>query len=242
MMSLRYNFRMSGEAPEQHHRGIRSYVLRAGRLTPAQQRALDELQPRYGIPEGDGEIDFEALFGRDAPTVIEIGFGNGEATWRMAQLEPDKDFIGIEVHPPGVGHLVRALEKHDIDNVRVAMTDAVTFVGDRITDGALAGVRIWFPDPWPKKRHHKRRIVQPAFVALLARKMAPGGLLHLATDWEPYADHMLEVLDAAPAFDNCAEDGGFHSQPDWRPDTKYERRGDRLGHRTRDLLFRRRAD
>lgn len=233
---------MSGETLEHHRRGIRSYVLRAGRLTPAQRRALDELYPRLGIPDGDGVIDLAALFGRSADTVVEVGFGNGEATWRMAGSEPEKNFIGIEVHPPGVGHLLRALDERDIDNVRVAMTDAVAFVRDRIADSALAGVRIWFPDPWPKKRHHKRRIVQPPFVAMLARKVAPGGLLHLATDWGPYSEHMLEVLEAEAAFENCAEGGGFCAQPAWRPDTKYERRGERLGHETRDLLFRRRAD
>lgn len=239
---LRYNSVMPGESPDKPQRGIRSFVLRAGRLTPGQQRALDELYPTLGIPDGDAPLDLVDLFGRDAPTVVEIGFGNGDATWQMAEAEPDKNFLAIEVHPPGVGRLLRELEARKITNVRVAMTDAVALLRDRVADGDLAGVRIYFPDPWHKKRHHKRRIIQPEFTALLSRKLGPGGLLHLATDWVPYSEHMLEVLRGEPSLENCAADGAFHAQPEWRPDTKYERRGDRLGHETRDLLFRRRTD
>jgi len=222
-----------------HRRTVRSYVLRAGRLTPAQQRALDELYPKWGVPAGTGSLDFRTLFGRSAEVVLEIGFGNGEATWRMARDEPGRDFIGVEVHPPGVGRLLQNLDRHGIGNVRVAMEDAVAFVTQRITAGSLDEVRIWFPDPWPKKRHHKRRLIQPAFVALLAEKMRPGAILHLATDWAPYAEQMLEVLGASEAFENLSPTGDICAQPDWRPDTKYERRGQRLGHATRDLLFRR---
>lgn len=218
-------------------RAIRSFVLRAGRLTRAQQQALDELYPVYGIADGSDLLDTSALFAQPYPLVVEIGFGNGEATWRMAAAERQTNFIGIEVHPPGVGHLLRAVHEQQLENVRLAMTDAVEFLGRRVADRSLAGVRIYFPDPWPKKRHHKRRLIQPEFVALLAQKLQTGGQLHLATDWVPYSEHMLEVLNAAPELMNLSESNDFYPQPEWRPDTKYERRGDRLGHETRDLLF-----
>ncbi len=237
---LRYNSAMPGESPDKPQRGIRSFVLRAGRLTPGQQRALDELYPVMGVPDDGARLDLAALFGREAPVIVEIGFGNGDATWQMAEAEPEKNFLAIEVHPPGVGRLLRELESRQVENVRVAMTDAVALLQDRVDDGALAGARIYFPDPWHKKRHHKRRIIQPGFTALLARKLGAGGLLHLATDWVPYSEHMLEVLNAEPLLENCAAGSDFVPQPAWRPDTKYERRGDRLGHETRDLLFRRR--
>jgi len=221
------------------HRPIRSFVLRGGRLTRAQQHALDELWPHYGIDEGAGVVDFSEHFGNASDVIVEIGFGNGESTWRMAQGEPDANFVGIEVHEPGVGHLLMALDKHAIDNVRIAREDAVTFLGQRVADAALAGVRIYFPDPWPKKRHHKRRIIQPDFVLELARCMTPGGVLHLATDWQPYAEHMLEVMSANPDFVNLSQSGDYCPQPHWRPRTKYEQRGQRLGHVVRDLLYRR---
>lgn len=223
-------------------RPIRSYVLRQGRLTPAQEEALERLWPRYGIEPGKGELDLAELFGRHAPLVVEIGFGNGRALAQMARTEPDLNYLGIEVHRPGVGHLLRLLETESIDNVRIASEDAVDFIAGRIADSSLAGVRIWFPDPWPKKRHHKRRLIRPAFVDLLSRKMAAGAVLHLATDWEPYAEHMLEVLREAPGFRNLSESGGFCGRPPWRPLTRFERRGERLGHETRDLLFRRVGD
>ncbi len=220
------------------HRPIRSYVLRQGRLTPAQKQALDESWPRFGIEPGDSPLNLRQLFGREAPVIVEIGFGNGDALATMAVQAPDHDFIGIEVHQPGVGHLLRLLEAGSINNVRVAMTDAVEFLRDRIPAGSLAGVRIWFPDPWPKKRHHKRRLIQQAFVHLLAGKIAPGGILHLATDWVPYAEHMLEVLSADPDFENLSSSGDYCNRPAWRPLTRFEQRGERLGHETRDLLFR----
>jgi len=216
-------------------------VLRQGRLTSAQKRALNELLPRYGVPPGAGPIDTETLFGRKSDVILEIGFGNGESLWQMALSEPEHDFIGVEVHPPGVGHLLLALQAHAIGNVRVAATDAVAFLEQRFACGALAGVRIYFPDPWPKKRHHKRRIIQPDFVNLLARRIRPGGILHLATDWQPYADHMLEVLAANRGFTNLSQQGDYCGRPHWRPKTKYETRAARLGHEVRDLLFERTA-
>jgi tRNA (guanine-N7-)-methyltransferase len=220
-------------------RPIRSFVLRKGRLTRAQQTALRELWPRYGIEQGPGALDFAGLFGREAETIVDIGFGNGESTWRMAQQEPDMNFVGIEVHEPGVGQLLMALDKYGISNARVARQDAVTFLAQRVADASLAGARIYFPDPWPKKRHHKRRIIQGGFVAELARCVAKGGILHLATDWQPYAEHMLEVMAACPGFTSLSPSGDYCAPPSWRPRTKYEQRGERLGHTVRDLLYRR---
>ena len=226
-------------ADDPRRRRVRSFVLRGGRLTDAQQRAMDTLYPRYGVEPVDTVIDPAALFGRTAPLVADIGFGNGEATWRMARDEPDKNFLGIEVHPPGVGHLLLKLDELGIDNVRVARADAVELLTHRLPDASLAEVRLYFPDPWPKKRHHKRRIVQPDFLQLVARRLQPGGLLHMATDWQPYADWMLEMCQAEPLFRNTSATGSWVPQPAWRPTTKYERRGERLGHEVRDLLFER---
>jgi len=224
---------------EKNHRNIRSFVLRKGRLTIAQQNALDELWPYYGIERGETVLDFDDHFDRSADVILEIGFGNGESTWQMAQQEPEKNFLGIEVHEPGVGHLLMALDKHDIDNVRIACEDAVPFVSQRIADNNLAGVRIYFADPWPKKRHHKRRIIQPEFVGQLARCMTKDGILHLATDWQPYAEHMLEVMQSSPDFTNLSASGDYCERPEWRPYTRYEERGERLGHDVRDLLYQR---
>jgi tRNA (guanine-N7-)-methyltransferase len=220
-------------------RSIRSFVLRKGRTTRAQARALAEIWPRFGIEPDSSALNYEALFGRGGSVILEIGFGDGQATWHMAQFEPDSNFIGIEVHPPGVGHLLLALEEKQISNVRVASEDAVDFLAERIPPESLDGVRIYFPDPWPKKRHHKRRLIQTGFVELLAGRMKRASMLHLATDWEPYAEHMLAVLGASGSFENQSDNGEYCVQPAWRPVTKYERRGLRLGHRTRDLIFRR---
>jgi tRNA (guanine-N7-)-methyltransferase len=184
-------------------------------------------------------LDPGELFGNGHPVIVEIGFGNGEATWRMAEANPEENYLGIEVHRAGVGRLMLALEQRGIGNVRIACADAVDFLRNRVAPASLDGVRIYFPDPWPKKRHHKRRLIQPAFAELLASRMREGAILHLATDWEPYAEHMLEVLGAAPAFENLAAGGGAAPRPDWRPPTKYEQRGERLGHRVFDLVFRR---
>lgn len=224
---------------DKKHRNIRSFVLRKGRLTTAQQHALDELWPHYGIENSEVTLDFEDHFERPADVIVEIGFGNGVSTWKMAQQEPEKNFIGIEVHEPGVGHLLMALEEHHIENVRIVCADAVEFLQKRIPDASLSGVRIYFPDPWPKKRHHKRRIIQPEFVSLLARCMKPGAILHLATDWQNFADHTLEVMQGNTEFSNLSDNGDYCERPEWRPYTKYERRGERLGHEVRDLLYQR---
>jgi len=225
---------------DKHQRPIRSFVLRGGRLTVAQHNALDELWPHFGIGQHKTLLDFDDYFDRQADVIVEIGFGNGESTWRMAQQEPDRNFIGIEVHTPGVGHLLMALDANGIDNVRIACEDAVPFFQHRIPPGSLAGVRIYFPDPWPKKRHHKRRLIQTAFVRQIAHCLATGGILHLATDWQPYAEHMLEVLHNSPEFSNLSASGDYSERPEWRPHTKYEQRGERLGHQVRDMLFARR--
>lgn len=221
------------------HRPVRSFVLRAGRLTEGQKRALDKLWPVYGIKQEPGLLDFESLFGNRKPVIMEIGFGNGEATWQMAQAHPEENYLGIEVHRPGVGHLLIKLHQHLLTNVRIACTDAVELIQDRVPPLSLDGVRIYFPDPWPKKRHHKRRLVQPSFIAMLASRMKARGILHLATDWEPYAQHMLEVMHNSPDFESLSPGGGGVLKPDWRPATKYEERGERLGHRVFDLVFRR---
>ncbi|KZC42276.1 UNVERIFIED_ORG: tRNA (guanine-N7)-methyltransferase, partial [Rhodanobacter sp. FW104-R5] len=212
------------EAPE-HLRRIRSFVLREGRMTPAQQRAFDTLWSRYGIDYRGAAHDFAASFGRRAPLVLEIGFGNGEALAWASEHDLSRDFIGVEVHGPGVGRLMNALAARGAANVRLYKHDAVEVLEHEIAADSLAEARIWFPDPWHKKRHNKRRIIQPAFVALLASRMAPGGLLHLATDWQPYAEHMLEVMEAAPGWRNATGPGQYAEKPEWRIETHFERRG-----------------
>ena len=226
-------------ADKGRHRPVRSFVLRGGRVTDGQKRALDELWPQFGIPEGDTALDLVRAFGNRQPVIMEIGFGNGGATWRMAQAHSEENYLGVEVHRAGIGRLLLALQRHGIGNARVACADAVEFLRERIAPGSLAGVRIYFPDPWPKKRHHKRRLIQADFAALLASRLKEGAILHIATDWAPYAEHMLDVLRAVPEFENLAADGGPSPRPDWRPRTKYERRGERLGHPVFDLVFRR---
>lgn len=223
------------DADSPRHRRVRSFVRRPGRLTPAQERALAELLPVYSIaPDLD---DAARAFGRAQPLVAEIGFGNGEALAWMAANEPNKNFLGIEVHEPGVGRLLRDIEANRLDNVRVAMRDAVEVLAGQVRAGGLAEARIYFPDPWPKKRHHKRRIVQPGFVDLLAERIHTGGLLHLATDWQPYAEWMLEQLEPSTHFENLGNP--FVERPKWRPQTHFERRGERKGHAIADLLYRR---
>lgn len=223
-------------------RAVRSFVLRSGRLTEGQQRAMDELLPRFRIPDGEDCLDCASLFGNPHPVILEIGFGNGDATWQMASQSPLQNFIGVEVHRPGVGHLLLKLEEHAIDNVRIACEDGVDFLRKRIAPDSLGGLRLYFPDPWPKKRHHKRRLVQAGFVSLLAEKLSAGGIVHFATDWQDYARQMLELMQQNPAFENLSEQGDYSARPPWRPLTKYERRGQKLGHGVYDLLFERRND
>lgn len=223
---------------ESYKRRIRSFVRREGRITRGQQRALDELWPKYGIA-ADSLIDLDRLFGRAAPRTLEIGFGNGEALARMAELQPEHDFIGIEVHRPGVGHLLRLLEERAIENVRIYNADAVQVIEECLPDDSLDRVLLFFPDPWHKKRHHKRRIVQTEFADLLARKIKPGGILHMATDWQDYAEHMLAVMQASGDFRKCAGTGEYSPRPEYRPVTKFEQRGRRLGHDVWDLVFER---
>ena len=220
-------------------RSIRSYVLRAGRITEAQKRALTELLPLHGVPFAPQPIDLDAAFGRRAPRVLEIGFGNGDTLVELASSSPQTDFLGAEVHPPGVGHCLLAVAERGLANVRVIAHDAVEVLGQMILPGTLDEILLYFPDPWPKKRHHKRRIVQPAFAALAASRLKAGGRLKLATDWEPYAAWMLEVLNASPDFANASADAGCVERPE-RGTTRFERRGRRLGHRVFDLEFVRR--
>lgn len=215
-------------------------MRREGRLTPAQSRALDELLPRYGLDPNDGRFDFARIFGRDARRTLEIGCGNGDTLSALALRYPDEDFIGIEVHRPGVGHLLNALAREHLPNVRVVCADAVDVLQRCVEDESLDAVLLYFPDPWPKKRHHKRRIVQPEFVGCVARKLKHGGRFQLATDWPEYAGHMLAVLNACADFSNAAADGTYVPRPDERPITKFERRGLKRGHPVRDMVFLRR--
>jgi tRNA (guanine-N7-)-methyltransferase len=221
-------------------RPVRSFVIRAGRTTDAQRRALTELWPHYGVDFSAQPLDFVSLYGRPAPQVVEIGFGNGEHLVALATRHPERNFLGIEVHPPGVGHLLLALAAAHITNVRVSGHDAVEVFEAQIPAGSLAEIQILFPDPWPKKRHQKRRLIQPAFAACLADRLRPGGLLRLATDWEPYAHHMLQVLSVCERLENLASSGSFAGESLERPATRFEQRGRRLGHDVWELAFRRR--
>ena len=219
------------------HPPIRSFVLRAGRMGSGQVRALADLGPRFVLPFQPDLVDLDAVFGRSAPRVLEIGFGMGDATAEVAAAHPAMDFVGIEVHPPGVGALLQRIQERQLANLRIVQHDAVEVLRDMIAPASLAGVHIWFPDPWHKKRHHKRRLIQPAFVATLIQHLAPGGYLHCATDWQPYAEQMLAVLSAEPGLINTAV--GYAPRPAWRPQTKFENRGLKLGHGVWDLVFNR---
>jgi tRNA (guanine-N7-)-methyltransferase len=220
-------------------RPVRSFVLRAGRATAGQQRALAQLWPKYGVEFSQTTLDLHALFGRAAPRMLEIGFGAGEALLEFATAHPEIDCIGIEVHRPGVGHLLLGAEAATLGNLRVICHDAVEVLQQQLAPASIEIAHIFFPDPWPKKRHHKRRLIQAPFVELLAKVIAPGGTLRLATDWEPYAQHMREVIDASPAFVNVAADAGFVARSAERTLTRFERRGQRLGHGVWDLEYRR---
>lgn len=216
---------------------IRSFVMRAGRMTEGQQRGWDEGFPRYGLRVSDGPLDWDAAFGAPGRRVIEIGFGMGDSLLQMARNDKSTHFVGIEVHKPGVGRLLSGVHQEGLTNVRIYAEDAVEVLERCIVDQSLDAVHIYFPDPWHKKRHHKRRLIQPPFVLLLAQKLRQGGLLHLATDWEHYATQMLDVLNGESLLYNSEAAGGFATRPDWRPETKFERRGARLGHGVWDLLF-----
>jgi tRNA (guanine-N7-)-methyltransferase len=222
-------------------RSIRSFVLRQGRMSPAQTQALETLLPVYGIPYSAQPLDVAQAFGRAAPTILEIGFGMGETTARIAGAAPEKNFLGLEVHAPGVGALLKLVAQNELKNVRVIQHDAVEVAQHMIAPGSLAGIHVFFPDPWPKARHHKRRLIQPEFVKLLASRLAPGGYLHCATDWEHYAQQMLEVLSAEPQLANSADRAaspeGYAPRPDYRPVTKFENRGLKLGHGVWDVVF-----
>ncbi|MEW5893692.1 MAG: tRNA (guanosine(46)-N7)-methyltransferase TrmB [Pseudomonadota bacterium] len=224
--------------PGEHRRGIRSFVLRAGRMGPGQIKALQELGPRFLLPYRPEPLDLDAAFGRSAPKVLEIGFGMGDSTAQIAAAHPQIDYLGVEVHTPGVGALLKRIGEHNLTNLRLIQHDAVEVLQHMIPDASLDGVHIFFPDPWHKKRHHKRRLIQPAFIALLVKKLKPGAYLHLATDWQDYAEQMLEVLGNEPLLANTAE--GYAPKPDYRPLTKFEQRGLKLGHGVWDLVFRRR--
>jgi tRNA (guanine-N7-)-methyltransferase len=218
-------------------RGIRSYVLRVGRMTPVQKRALEDNWPRWGLEYDDGPLDIDAVFGRPGARVLEIGFGMGDSLVEMAEARPDTNFIGIEVHRPGIGKLFHGLENTGANNVRVYCHDAVEILRDCVADASLDTVQIFFPDPWHKKRHQKRRLVQAPFVGLLVKKLKKGGTLHIATDWENYAEQMMDVLSAETTLVNSFSAGCFSPRPNDRPLTKFEKRGERLGHGVWDLLF-----
>jgi tRNA (guanine-N7-)-methyltransferase len=222
-------------------RAIRSFVVRAGRMTEAQRRAMQELWPRFGVEYSDQPLDLDALFGRVAPRVVEVGFGNGDNLAALAAAHPDRDYLGIEVHPPGVGHLLHLVGSRGLTNVRVVSHDAVEVLERQLAPASIDELLVLFPDPWHKKRHHKRRLVQKPFLDLAARVVRPGGRLYLATDWEPYAQQMLELLRVHPAFENLSPDGGFVDRDSERAPTRFERRGERLGHVVHDLAFRRRS-
>jgi len=224
---------------EKKHRRIRSFVVRAGRMTEGQQRAYDENWAEFGLELASGMLNFTELFGNQGGVTVEIGFGMGDSLIEMARRAPEKNFIGIEVHPPGVGRLLARAKEEGLTNIRVYCDDAIEVLAQCIPDGSLAGVQLFFPDPWHKKRHNKRRIVQPEFAQTIRNKLSIGGVFHMATDWEPYSEHMMEVMSAAEGYKNQAGEGLFSPQPDFRPVTKFQKRGEKLGHGVWDLMFER---
>lgn len=220
-------------------RGVRSFVIRQGRMTEGQRKAYERAWPRYGLTREQGVIDPREVFGRDAPLNLEIGFGMGQSLAEMAAAAPEQDFIGVEVHTPGVGALLKSIEEQELENIRIYSVDANDVIDLCLPDACLDRVMIFFPDPWHKKRHHKRRLIQLEFVQRIRHKLRVGGILHLATDWENYAEHMLEVLADSEGFENTRAEGGYAPRPEDRPVTKFEKRGERLGHGVWDLLYRR---
>lgn len=232
-----------GERREQYkQRKVRSFVLRTGRITAAQSNAMDSQWPEYGLDQADGLLDLPKVFGRDRPVALEIGFGMGDSLLTMAEQNPEQDFIGIEVHTPGVGSLLAGVAEKGVDNIRVYREDAVPVLADCFPEQSLDTVQIFFPDPWHKKRHHKRRLIQQPFLDLLLPRIKPGGVLHIATDWQHYAEQCLELLNAETRLRNMAEDSTYVPRPASRPVTKFERRGERLGHGVWDLVFERTDD
>ncbi len=223
------------EATDLSKRHIRSYVLRQGRVSTAQQRAIDTLLPRFGIPYSAEPLNLVRTFGRTAPVILEIGFGMGDSTATIAQSHPENDYLALEVHTPGVGNLLKLIEAQQLPNIRIMQHDAVEVLRDMIGDGTLDGVHIFFPDPWHKARHNKRRLIQSPFIAQLVKKLKPGGYIHVATDWQDYAEQVLAVLSAEPLLENTA--ANYAPRPDYRPLTKFEQRGILLGHGVWDLIF-----
>lgn len=228
---------MNEETNTPQRRPIRSFVVRGGRITAGQRKAFDNNWPRFGLELENGMLDYTELFRRQANTILEIGFGMGDSLLQMAQAAPDTNFIGVEVHPPGVGRLLAEIDRTQLSNLRIYQADALDVLQKCIPDGSLACVQIFFPDPWHKKRHHKRRLIQPDFVELLSAKLAEKGVLHIATDWQPYAEHCMQVLLANPQLRNSAGTENFAPRIDRRPLTKFEQRGQRLGHGVWDLIF-----
>lgn len=224
-------------AEEKHMRTVKSFVLRAGRMTEGQQKAMDDVWPSMGLELNNGLLDFNQVFGREAPVVLEIGFGMGDSLVEMAKDQPEKNYIGVEVHRPGVGRLLSNAEKEGLTNIRVFCDDAIEVLAQCIPNNSLDCIQLFFADPWHKKRHHKRRIVQPEFAQTLRQKLKVGGVFHMATDWENYAEHMMEVMSAAEGYANAAGEGQYSPQPEWRPVTKFQKRGERLGHGVWDLMF-----
>jgi len=218
-------------------RTIKSFVKREGRLTKSQLNALDKLWPKFGIDYSEQQLDLERIFDRTSEKILEIGFGNGDSLWQMANASPEKDFIGIEVHRPGVGHLLHLVETSDNTNLRIISYDAIDVLINQIKNNSLDRIQLFFPDPWHKKKHHKRRIVQDEFANLVAKKLKPGGIFHLATDWENYSEYMQEVLNRNDNFENLSEDNTFVPKPIERPTTKFETRGKKLGHGVWDMLY-----
>ncbi len=218
-------------------RKIRSFVRREGRLTRGQQRGLEKIWPLFGIEHDSGLLDLDEIFARSAPRILEIGFGNGASLAEQARQHPENDYLGIEVHRPGVGNLLQVIERDGLSNIRVMQEDAVEILRDQIPLDSLDKVQLFFPDPWHKKKHHKRRIVQPEFAALLHERLKQGGVFHMATDWQHYAEYMLEIMNAAPGYKNISETNDYVPRPDSRPMTKFEKRGHRLGHGVWDLMF-----
>ena len=225
------------QTEQKHKRPIRSYVMRSGRMTPSQEKAYEQSWKTLGLDVSDGALDTQVIFGRSAPLVLEIGFGMGDSLIEMAANAPEQDFIGVEVHRAGVGRALNLARKRELNNIRFYCTDAIDVLKQCIADGQLQRVQLYFPDPWHKKKHNKRRIVNENFAQLVRQKLALGGCIHMATDWEPYAEHMMEVMTAAQGFSNDAGKNQFIPRPDYRPETKFERRGERLGHGVWDLVF-----